>query len=378
MAKQSWWRRLVDGLDPSLPEDAQAPPSEREPALEAEIERDPESIDPYLVYADWLADRSDPRGELIALQAKCTAEPDETRWDPSVRTLDPWTTLVGDHAPAARALIERFPNRLGGELRGGDHAEWHCGYWRRLHVLLERDSPFKIETQLRDALRQDSARFLRTLSIEPTDILSIPERLPELPSTLRALHLGALAVHPASLPPLREIEPLWPRINKIETIVLQGQSLQLRRPFEAPMLRSLELITDAVDPQTLHSLAGSTLPTLDTLIVWLGGTPWREAQQQDVVRLLAAPRPTLRHFGLVRCRFIDELIERIADAPWAAGLRVLDLSRGGFSAIGVSILARVRDRFPELRYLDLSDCPMLGPEARRRARTLAPEVRLTE
>ncbi|MBW2736210.1 MAG: TIGR02996 domain-containing protein [Deltaproteobacteria bacterium] len=42
--------------------------AEAEEALLAEIYRDPDADDPRLVYADWLLERDDPRGELIMLQ----------------------------------------------------------------------------------------------------------------------------------------------------------------------------------------------------------------------------------------------------------------------------------------------------------------------
>ena len=42
----------------------------RNPELEAAIAKDLDDLDAHLVYADWLSDRGDPRGELIALQTK--------------------------------------------------------------------------------------------------------------------------------------------------------------------------------------------------------------------------------------------------------------------------------------------------------------------
>jgi uncharacterized protein (TIGR02996 family) len=44
------------------------PPIARDTDLEARIAEDPDSLEPYLVYADWLQERGDPRGELITMQ----------------------------------------------------------------------------------------------------------------------------------------------------------------------------------------------------------------------------------------------------------------------------------------------------------------------
>ena len=375
MAKQSWWRRLVDGKAPEYPEDEPAPDAAREPQLEAEIERDLSAIDPYLIYSDWLCDRGDPRGELIALQARCEAKPDDARWDLAVRTIDPWTVLDGEHAPRARALLDRFPIRLAGELEAGDHVEWHCGYWKRLHV--EPIHPtFKLETRLVSALRHESARFLRMLSIGPTLGLAIPPRLPQLPPTLRSLHLGASIVPTTELGRLGDLSGLWARTRSLETIVLQGSSLHIARPFEAPALRSLELVTDDLHRETLHSIAHSDLPSLETLIFWIGGRGRSAVTLDDFRELAAARLPNLRDLGVVKCAFVDEAVDVIAYAPWLPQLRVLDLSRGGLTARGLDVLESSRDRLPELRHLDLSQ-NRLDDYGCERARTLAPRVRTT-
>jgi uncharacterized protein (TIGR02996 family) len=48
----------------------------RNEELEAAIRAAPEAIEPYLVYADWLQSRGDPRGELITLQHAMRSQPD--------------------------------------------------------------------------------------------------------------------------------------------------------------------------------------------------------------------------------------------------------------------------------------------------------------
>jgi len=373
VAKQRWWRRLIDGREPVFPQDEPAPATEHEPTLEAEIARDPDAIDPYLIYADWLHDHGDPRGTLIALQAACEERVDDTRWDSNVRTLDPWTVLAGKPAAAAQEQLARFPIRLGGDLEPGDHVEWHCGYWRRLHLepAPVKTATFTLETRLASALGHESARFLRTLSIGANYGLPVPERLPELPVSLRTLHLGA-GVR-SRLAPLDPIDPLWPRARKLETIVLEGLRVKLARGFEAPALRSLEIVTEELDPQTLLSIAASELPVLETLIVWIDA-PRRHITPGDVRVLTRATLPSLRDLGLVNCRFADEALEAVIDAPWFPQLRVLDLSRGRLTERGIAILERVRDRLPELQYLDVSR-NVLDDAACARARALAPKVR---
>ena len=51
-------------------------PIARDPGLEARIAEDLDALEPYLIYADWLQERGDPRGELITMQILMeTADP---------------------------------------------------------------------------------------------------------------------------------------------------------------------------------------------------------------------------------------------------------------------------------------------------------------
>src|SRR5688500_18514450 len=53
---------------PPVPEPEPVLELHRNLALEEAIAQDPDDEEAYLVYADWLAERGDPRGELIAVQ----------------------------------------------------------------------------------------------------------------------------------------------------------------------------------------------------------------------------------------------------------------------------------------------------------------------
>ena len=44
-------------------------------ALEAAIIRDPDDLDAFAVYGDWLAEQGDPRGELVATQLAAERDP---------------------------------------------------------------------------------------------------------------------------------------------------------------------------------------------------------------------------------------------------------------------------------------------------------------
>jgi uncharacterized protein (TIGR02996 family) len=66
--------RLVDGVDPDMPAVVTDVLVNEE--LEAAILEAIDDPQPYLIYADWLQSRGDPRGELIAMQHGMWQQPD--------------------------------------------------------------------------------------------------------------------------------------------------------------------------------------------------------------------------------------------------------------------------------------------------------------
>src|ERR1051326_6499348 len=91
----------------------------REPALEAAIAAAPEDPAGYLVYADWLQQHGEPRGELIVIQHALVKTPR----DRELRARQ--TALFGEHS-----------DRLRGPLMLVEHAkvDWHLGFVRGLEL----------------------------------------------------------------------------------------------------------------------------------------------------------------------------------------------------------------------------------------------------
>lgn len=123
------------------------------------IAADPTATDAYLIYADALQERGDPRGELIALQH--------------------WAALDPDRREIARRADEfLFAHRV--EFLGGllvypaRHFEldWHMGFLQRVRMTFEKPGDARDALQALIDLR--SAIFLRHLEIELVD--AAPER----------------------------------------------------------------------------------------------------------------------------------------------------------------------------------------------------------
>ena len=162
----------------------------RAPDLEAAIARAPEERGGYLVYADWLQQQGEPRGELIVVQHALAAAPNDAALH--VREL----VLFEEHGAIFLGPLAAAPD---------SRSDWSCGFVRSLEFSahLGGGEP----ARLASLLVHPSLQFLRRLTahVEPdTDLALLAERAPP---TLRWLELfgppapfAALRTHLARRP----------------------------------------------------------------------------------------------------------------------------------------------------------------------------------
>jgi uncharacterized protein (TIGR02996 family) len=168
--------------------------SERRAALEAAIDEDPDDPRGYSVFADWLQEQGDPRGELIALQQ--AAESD--------RSL----------AAAARECFEKQVDRFGSFTTC--EFTWRHGFVRRatLGVSSSESANF-----VRTLLDHPSGRFIVDLSLwesaPSSSILGLTiDALVEQPrSALRSLSVVARSTELSVI--ARLLEHAFPRLTRL-------------------------------------------------------------------------------------------------------------------------------------------------------------------
>jgi uncharacterized protein (TIGR02996 family) len=111
--------------------------------VDDEICRDPDSVAPYLVYADWLEERGAPLAELIRVQHALARQPSA-----ALRRRE-------------RELVRR--HGLLGEIPADQlEARWHLGHLRAVSVTVGREDDWVAPT----LLELPVARYLRELWIE--------------------------------------------------------------------------------------------------------------------------------------------------------------------------------------------------------------------
>lgn len=302
----------------------------RDHDFEAAIRADPDDEGAYLVYADWLQQAGEPRGELICVQHALEVQKRQARTQQERFFGERTMQLERAELILLMTQRERF---FGSELAevasvAGQRyridlfdLEWRLGYVRRAALTrsLRRDGAPSPWLALLDC---PSARFLRELHAEWSDVGELASALPE---TLDTLELT--------------LDPWWPPEREEEA----GAADTAYRPGA---------IEAEIGPRS------SFVPEI-------------LAQLRPLFR---APPPRLRALVLPRCFFARELLEALHPSPLRKTLRRLDLSGSSLTDDDVPRLLELVDGW-QLERLDLRR-GRFSATARKQLAKLGPTVEI--
>jgi uncharacterized protein (TIGR02996 family) len=378
------------------------------PELERAIEEDLDDDDRWLVYADWLQQQGDPRGELITLQHGGHDEKAEAHLK---KHRD---ELLGPLGPVIESSAAAYQHR-DYKVAGLD-PQWRNGYldsiritawsemdsgladddarerWPILEELMpDVDDPFGVSDLLRLVAASPSCRFLRDLRFGQTtddygplydksfdgkpSVLDTLAQL-ELPA-LRRLEFGALDFAHG------EMEYSWVALGDVSKVLRRHRNLHELVLVGAGETFDAHLYKEPLNPMRLHlgeidlpelwffavrstdlrrtqlaSIRHANWPKLEHLEVWFGAIERRGADctLDDAVGLiesLATTPADLQYLGLMNCEFADDLIEPLANSAVLGRLSELDLSLGCLSDVGADRLFDHADAFAHLDKLIL-------------------------
>ncbi|MFJ6135462.1 STM4015 family protein [Kitasatospora sp. NPDC092286] len=143
----------------------------------------------------------------------------------------------------------------------------------------------------------------------------------------------------------------FPRLT--ELVVRGGGGLELK-PVRHDRLTALRFEAGGLPATVVRAVAGSELPALERLELWLGVDEYGgDSTIDDLAPFLDGSRlPALRHLALANSEFEDEIAAAVAHAPVVARLESLDLSMGVLTDEGATALLEGQP-LTHLRALDL-------------------------
>jgi uncharacterized protein (TIGR02996 family) len=327
------------------------------PELEARIHANPDDREVYAVYGDWLSERGDPRGELIAVQLKLDQKP-------------------GDAALEERekALHEANKATWLGELAKLDAKDlavtWRWGFVDAVRIGPPTEEYATSEISFPDtiaALMQlPGIGFLRSLVIGAKDDNDYPAMWSDciqalvkagVPPSLRSLAFSRGSYWDISSTDLGDLSPLYPELEHLRELSIELGAMTFGE-LDLPALETLEIVTGGLTSENVASIAEADWPALETLSLCIGETDndyGCTVQFSDLAPLLAAERmPRLRHLSLSNSSLADEIAAALPRSPVLPRLRTLGLDLGTMTDAGARAIIDNWQSFAHLESLDLS------------------------
>ncbi len=328
--------------------------------LEAEIRKNLDDPDPYMVYADWLQERKDPRGQLIAVQEQLSRSPD----DKKLRAAE--SALFQTHG--AYLLPEILLAALKSQRRGDDPStrcgvRWNLGFIESVRLAKTPRQQLDLVMLAQQLVGHPSASLLREIVLGPLGTSGGYDFAPlvaafakrELPF-LESLVIGDFTS--------QHMEQRYTRAGNLGTLLVAAPNLTsltiragdvtVAMPALAK-LRTLRVYSDLA-PAERDALFAARLPQLETLE--LGGDRVK-LRAKDVQTLAAnASFAGLRELVVRRCKGTQTVLNALIASPLLSRLDSLVLSDGDLADKAVAKLERHADKFAHLSTFDLSGNPL--------------------
>jgi hypothetical protein len=179
------------------------------------------------------------------------------------------------------------------------------------------------------------------------------ERLPRL----RALFFGDITSEECEISWITQgdVSPLLEAFPGLEEFVVRGGQSLVFPAVRHERLRLLRIETGGLGKEVVRGVAGSDLPALEHLNLWLGTSGYgADTEISDLEPFLAGTRlPSLKYLALCNSEIQDEIAVAVSGAPVVARLDVLDLSMGTLSDDGAEALLNGQP-LTHLKVLDLN------------------------
>jgi uncharacterized protein (TIGR02996 family) len=342
----------------------------RNPELEKAIVANPNDREAWTVYADWLIEQGDPRGELISLQLgnkegqakKLIAEHEDY--------------FLGPLA-AHQVVYDEGGNNGGSHLRtSAQEKEWQKVHtqaflWRNGFIhrcRLSKDDyqsgpgfDGKLSDVLEEVLKHPSGRFIVEFAFmsngdpNESDLQSLIDVLAKkAPPTTRKLTFGD-NVDQISWHHTGDLGKLWKAVPNLRVFEIESGEFEVGK-MNAPNLERAIFITGGMTSSCAKNIATAVMPKIKHLELYYGTDDYGcDCTVKQVKPLLdRTDLAKLEYLGIKNSEFADEIAGALAGAKVLKGLKTLDLSMGTMTDEGAAALAAAKDSLAHLQVLDLT------------------------
>jgi predicted DNA-binding WGR domain protein len=322
------------------------------------------------IYADWLQDSGDPRGELAQIQLRLAKDPKNKELKKAEKA------LLKQHAEVWLGKLVDVADMI--------KLEWNAGFIAkaRLASSYARDEEFgdqsdddedgekkpkpavKLDQVLAWLLASPSARFLRDLTVgivqfDGNNYTSIIKELGKhyMPA-LRSLFLGDFEMEETELnwSNIGNLEPAYAAMPNLEKLKLRSGDMKLGT-IVLPHLKQFEVITGGMDAKSARSIATAVWPSLEKMSVQIGPeSEGTDVKVKDLQPILDGDNlPHLSHLGVTNFNLTGQLVEPLATSKILPQLAELDLSMGTLGDEHVTKIFAMQKAFAHLAKLDVND-----------------------
>jgi uncharacterized protein (TIGR02996 family) len=339
-------------------------PGARNPELEAAIIANPDDVDAWQVYFDWLQTQGDPWGERGNL------------------------ALARDKAKGAAKT------KLTKQIAEYDQANGEAMYGKTLLALMKKEDFDQVaklsdrygfiwsatvkspefewkgtapNTVLGALVKSPAARLLSEINIGLMDWeypVNLQSGIEAISKAGKLEGLRNLFVGDFEYPDEQEIS--WVEVGKVGKVLpvapnlrelhVRGGSIDLGK-LEHDTLETLLIETGGLPKGAVGSIGKCQLPALTSMEVWFGrdeyGGTGNVKQLADLFKGKGVPK--LKHLGLRNCEWEDDIAVALTKSDVLAQLETVDLSMGTMHGDGVEAIIANPAKYKHLKRLDVSE-----------------------
>lgn len=340
----------------------------RNPALEKAILANPLDVEAYSVFADWLQEQGDPRGELMSLQIAHKDKAAQALIDKhAAYFLGPLAEHVivhDDNGNNSRSHLRTKEQDKEWQKTAAKAFLWRNGFIYRLRLSHNSYSGAQEEKTvdiLEQVFEHPSGRYIVELNFmsngdpNDNDLQDLIDMVgKKAPATVRRIVFGD-NVDQISWHHTGNLGKMWKGVPNLKVLEIETGEFEVGA-MDAPALERAIFITGGLSKACGKHIANAKMPKIKHLEIYYGTDNYGgDCTVKEVKPLLErTDLKDLQYLGLKNSEFGNEMAKAVIGAKIVKQLKTLDLSKSTITDEGAQTLLDGKATLKHLDCLDLS------------------------